>query len=284
MHSFVPDRMPALDPVAGALLGAELERLEGLGARQPYRSQGPWLEPAAVTLLDTAAEAGKVGRFQLASLEAGVAVLDRAGLMDAKGRLTAAGLTVTAPLADPQGGLFINTGYLGRGSSLQMVLGTQDALLLAGASHADLTGPEPERHAGLLQLDLVSLNDVFPALAAWLGIAPGWTAPAAPLEVSVEHLNRRLTDPDEPAPVQDAMWLRMWNEPWFLWHVSDGPEPDGDAGWGYIRAGRAGQHRVVVDGETATLLPVGSSRAYRDLTSAVEGALLNGAGSPAAES
>lgn len=276
MFDFVPDRAPALDLSAGSLLGDDVERLDGLGARQPYQSQGPWLDPAAVTLLDTAAEAGKVGRLQLNGMESGLAILDKAGLMDPKGRLTAAGLTMTAPLADPLGSLTVSAGYLDRGSSLQVALGQQDALLLAGPSHAELMGPDPGRHRDRLQLDLVSLNDLYPAVAAWLGIGPAWTVPVAALEVPVEALNRRMVDPSEPAPVTDPAWLRMWAEPWFLWHVSDGAESGDGTGWGYIGAGRAGQHRLVVDGESASLLPLNSSQAYRDLMSGIEGALFRG--------
>lgn len=277
MLDLVSDRAPALDPDATSLLGMEAERLSGLTPLQPYSSRGPWLDAAAVTLLDAAADGGRVGRFQLSGKADAVSVLGAAGLMRPDGRLTPEGLTVTAPLSANRAALKLESTFGGRTAGMQILMDEKDAMILAGPSHAELTGPDPDQHRDLLQLDLVGLNDLYPLAAAWLGIGPAWTVPAAPLAVPVAVLNRRLAEPGEPAPSADPSWHRMWNQPWVLWHVSDSYEPGQDTGWGYIGAGSAGHFRVVVDGDTATLAPTRSGQVYRELADAIEGALLRGA-------
>ncbi|MCC9175573.1 hypothetical protein [Arthrobacter sp. zg-Y179] len=279
MVSLVSEREPELDPAASALLGTDAERLSGLAQLQPYSSRGPWLDSDSVALLDVAADGGRVGRFQRAGKAGALAVLGEAGLMDPGGRLTPEGLSVTAPLSGNRAALKLESSFGGRSAGMQVLMNEQDAMLLAGPSHAELTGPEPEQHREMLQLDLVGLNDLFPALAAWLGIGPAWTVPAAPVTVPVATLNRRLAAPEEPVPTADPSWVRMWNQPWFLWHVADAYDPGENTGWGYIGAGTAGHFRVVVDGEAATITPTQSSRVYRELMDAVEGALLRGSGS-----
>ena len=61
----------------------------------------------------------------------------------------------------------------------------------------------------------------------------------------------------------------MWCEPWFIWRVQVQTAAGAVPEWGYVDAGRAGQHLLTVDEEHATLEPVTSGMAYRDLVAAL---------------
>lgn len=272
MVDIVPEREPALDEAASSILGADLEELGGLSARQPYRSRGPWLDGHAVSLLDAAAESGRVGRFQRAGRESGVAALVKAGLMDTAGRLTPEGTTVTAPLTATRTAVTIRCLHPRGSTDMQIQVDDQDALVLAGPSRSELDGGRIDRYESLLQLDFVGLAELAPTVASWLGLGPAWTITEGLLDFPTEVFDRRLASVDEPPPTEDPAWIRMWREPWFIWRVQvqtadRGPLPE----WGYVDAGSAGQHLLTVTDERASLEPTTTGMAYRDLVSALTG-------------
>ncbi|WP_312178603.1 hypothetical protein [Arthrobacter sp.] len=269
MVDIVPDREPALDEAASIVFGADLEELGGLSARQPFISRGPWLNGEAVNLLDAAAESGQVGRFQRAGRKSGLTALVEAGLMDAAGRLTPEGITVTAPLTATQAAVSIHCLHPQGSSALQIQMDDQDALILAGPSRTELDAGRLERYESLVQLDFVGLAELAPVVASWLGLGPAWTLTSGVLDFPTEVFDRRLASPDEPPPTEEPAWVRMWGEPWFIWRVqvqstTAGAVPE----WGYVDAGRAGLHLLTVDEERASLEPMTSGMAYRDLVSA----------------
>ncbi len=272
MVDIVPDREPALDEAASTIFGADLEELGGLAARQPFSSQGPWLNGDAVYLLDAAAESGRTGRFQRAGRNSGLTALIDAGLMDNSGRLTPEGITVTAPLTATQASVSIRCLHPQGSTELQIQTDDQDALILAGPSRAELDAGRIERYEDLVQLDFAGLAELAPVVASWLGLGPAWTLTAGVLDVPTGAFDRRVASADEPALTEDPAWVRMWREPWFIWRVqvqsaNGGAVPE----WGYVDAGRAGLHLLTVDEERATLEPVTSGMAYRDLVSAFTG-------------
>ena len=98
------------------------------------------------------------------------------------------------------------------------------------------------------------------------------TLTAGILDFPTEVFDRRIASEDEPPPTDDPAWIRMWCEPWFIWRVQVQTAAGGAAPeWGYVDAGRAGQHLLTVDGEHATLEPVTSGMVYRDIVSAFTG-------------
>ena len=268
MVDIVPERDPALDEAASSILGADLERLSGLSARQPYKSQGPWLYGDAVMLLDAAAESGRVGRFQRKNRESGLAALAGAGLMDTAGRLTPEGVTVTAPLTATRAAIRIHCLHPQGSSDLQIQLDDENALLLAGPSRAELDAGRTGDYEGLVQLDFVGLPELAPTVASWLGLGPAWTLTRDVLDFPTSVFDRRLLSVDEPPPTEDPAWIRMWREPWFIWRVQAQTADRGTVPeWGYVDAGRAGQHLLSATAQRTVLEPVTTGTAYRDLVS-----------------
>ena len=268
---FIPAREPAVEEPASRLRGVPLERLSGLAATQPYASTGPWLDPAAVALLYKVAQTHRIGRFERAGQESAVKALTDAELLNSAGQLTPGGQYVTNPLDRASAALTFSASYLGQPTELRVWMDDENALLLAGPSAGDFIR-EPETAAGrngALQLKFVSIAELFPVLAAWLGISPAWSLPVSPTAFPVDVLNHRHKDFGAPLPqgANEAL-AYAWSEPWFLWHVL--LDPATREGVGYLNAGGAGHFRVVVEEDQARLTSVASANVYRHLVDLVE--------------
>ncbi len=269
---YVPDREPAAEDVASRLRGTRLERLSGLAATQPFTSDGPWLDAAAVSLLHKVAQTHRLGRFERSGNEAAVKALIGAELLNEAGQLTPGGKYVTRPLDQTSAILEFSGAYLGQATALHVWMDEENALLLAGPSAGTLIR-EPETAAGQLghhQLKFVSLNSLFPVLASWLGVAPAWNLPVPRDPLPVEVLNgRQLAFGPAPEGSDEAL-AYAWSQPWFLWHLL--LDPVTEAGVGYLNAGGAGHYRVVVEEEQAFLTSIPSANVYRHLVDLVEAA------------
>lgn len=267
---FVPDREPALQEGASRLLDTPLERLSGLAATQPYASEGPWLDTAAVELLRKVAQTHRVGRFERAGKEAAINALTAAELLTPTAQLTEGGRLVTRPLDQPAAALHFAASHLGRTTGLQVWLDEENALLLSGPSPSVLVSDPATAatRAALQQLKFVSLGDLYPVLAAWLGIAPAWNLPVSPDSFPVEVLNQRLRGPSQPPAEADEALTYAWSEPWVLWHLL--MDPKSGEGVGYLNAGGAGHYRVVADDSRASLTSIPSANVYRHLVDLVE--------------
>lgn len=267
---FIPAREPAVEEPVSSLRGVPLERLSGLAATQPYASEGPWLDPAAVALLHKVAQTHRIGRFERAGQEAAVKALTDAELLNGAGHLTPGGQYVTHPLDRASAALTFSASYLGQPTELRVWMDDENALLLAGPSAGDFVR-EPETAAGrigMLQLKFVSIKELFPVLASWLGIAPAWNLPVSPSTLPLTVLNNRQRAAGPPPESADDALAYMWSEPWFLWHLLLNP---GTAeGVGYLNAGGAGHYRVVADDDRATLTSIPSANVYRHLVDLVE--------------
>lgn len=267
---YVPDREPALEEVASRVRNSSLERLSGLAAKQPFTSTGPWLDPAAVALLHKVAQTHRIGRFERSGKEPAIKALTDAELLSRSGQLTPGGQYVTRPLDRPTSALSFSASYLGQATELRVWMDEDNALLLAGPSAGTLVR-EPDTAAeqlGMLQLKFISLNELFPVLASWLGIAPAWNLPVSPSTLPVKVLNSRQLIPG-PAPegANEAL-AYVWSEPWFLWHLL--LDPVTGKGVGYLNAGGAGHYRVGADADQATLTSIPSANVYRHLVDLVE--------------
>ncbi|MCC3291647.1 hypothetical protein [Arthrobacter sp. zg-Y1110] len=268
---YVPTREPSLEEVASRLAGVPLERLSGLRAKQPFASDGPWLDPAAASMLHRVAQNGRIGRLERSGNGPSIKVLADAGLLDSAGRLTPGGRVITRPLDQPAAVLHFRASSLGQATELQVWLDGTNALMLAGPSAGVLASPseKPADTAGKLQLKFVSLHELFPVLAAWLGISPAWNLPVSPAAFPVEILNERHRDSGAPLPEgADEALAYAWSQPWFLWHLV--MDPATGEGVGYLNAGGAGHYRVVADEDQATLASIPSANVYRHLVDLVE--------------
>ncbi|MBF4993835.1 hypothetical protein ITX31_06885 [Arthrobacter gandavensis] len=266
-----PAAEPRLEPFASQQAGEPLEALSGLAATQDFRSEGPWLTPAAQDVLLLLGRGGKLGRFGLGSAQDGLEELVAAGLATGRGGLTAEGRLVVSPLGGTSGSVQFTAGSGGGKSAFYGALGSEGVLVLAGPSGARLRMGE-QAEAGQRQVDFLSLDQFFPALAAWLGLGPSWLLDAE-VNVSPAAAQARMSGasgtvvplPDEA----DAAVRHMWEQEWFIWQQVGGRTglPTG------IQAGSAGTWQLVNTASGLLLKPWPSAQAYRGLLQTVSAEL-----------
>lgn len=271
MRSY-PYKEPKPEAFASAHTGEHLEALSGVAASQDYESSGPWLSTAAQDLLFKLAAGNRPGRFGLSSVQGALDELIAAELATSRGRLSEPGRLVTSALEDVEATFTIVAGYRGASSSLQCVLGSEGILVLAGASCRSLRDGIDRN--GVRQIDFLSLDQLCPALAAWLGIGPGWPLDAHGTP-TLEQIQMRMegAGPDQvPVPPDaDPVLRNMWEQDWFMWQwTGDGAGllPTG------IHAGPAGLWELQRRESGPELRPWPSGNAYRALQQTVYGLLL----------
>ncbi|MGF9662698.1 hypothetical protein AAIH25_12590 [Arthrobacter crystallopoietes] len=264
-----PHKEPRTEAFASAHTGEQLEQLSGIAAKQPYASRGPWLTAGSLQLLQAAAESGKLGRFGIAGKAAELAPLVSAGLLTDKGKLTGQGRLVTSPWQDSVASLRITAQYRGRASVFQAWLGPEGCLVLAGPSSDQFLAGHPQ--AGH-QLDFLALDHLYPAIAAWIGIAPAWSLASEPLSIDLQTVNRRFGDETVPVPEgADPVLVNMWRQPWFVWQLL--VEPGSGRPETFINAGESGHYHLAVAEDRAELNVRPSGALYRDLARAIDRAV-----------
>jgi len=262
---------PRLEPFAARYTGEPLEELSGLAASQDYHSDGPWLSTAAQDLLLMLGKGGRLGRFGFGSAQDGLAELVAAGLATGKGRLQGQGRLVTSPLENTLGTLQLTAGLGGVRTAFYCALGPEGVLVLAGPSCTRLRSRDGAETTHR-QLDFLSLDQLYPALAAWLGIGPSWTLDeeAAPDPAAIQARMSGSGPEQVPAPEGSGPVVRhMWEQEWFIWQPAGGSTglPTG------IQAGTAGTWQLVRTEAGLVLRPWPSGAAYRSLLRAVSGQL-----------
>ena len=167
-----PHKEPHMDEFIARHTGERLEELSGIAGRQPYASAGPRISPATLELLETASQAGKLGRLVAGSRSADLAPLVEAGLLTGKGALTSQGRLVTGPWHESFASLRASAQYQGLASDFQVWISAEGCLVLAGPSAATMVSGSVGAEAH--QVDFLAADHLYPALAAWIGIArPG---------------------------------------------------------------------------------------------------------------
>jgi hypothetical protein len=266
-----PAAEPRLEPFASQQAGEPLEALSGLAATQDFRSEGPWLSPAAQDVLLLLGRGGKLGRFGLGAAQEGLEELEAAGLVTGRGRLTAEGRLVASPLDGTSGSVQFAAACGGQKSAFYGALGSEGVLVLAGPSCARLRMGD-QGDPGRRQVDFLSLDQFFPALAAWLGLGPSWLLDAE-VSISPEAVQARMSGAsgaEVPLPEKaDAAVRHMWEQEWFIWQQVDG-RTDLQTG---IQAGPAGTWQLVNSERGLLLKPWPSAQAYRGLLQTVSAEL-----------
>lgn len=217
-----PNKEPRLEAFASGHTGQLLEELSGLAGSQGYESDGPWLSAQAEELLFELGTGSRPGRFALAGKAEAVAELEAAGLVNARARLTEQGQLVASPLDSGSRTEILFSGALrSTTTSLQCVIGSEGVLVLAGPSGPSLRGGQQDE--GRRQLDFLTLDQLFPALAGWLGIGPAWplVAEGTPAWEQVQARVDGAGPEDVPPPADaDAVMRHIWQQEWFFWQAS----------------------------------------------------------------
>ncbi|MFD1845287.1 hypothetical protein [Arthrobacter flavus] len=266
-----PHKEPRMDGFLAHHTGERLEELSGIAGRQPYASAGPKISPETLELLETAAQAGKLGRLVAGSRSADLAPLVRAGLLTDKGALTSQGRLVTGPWRESFASLRLSAQHQGRASDFQVWISAEGCLVLAGPSAATMiSGPADEWH----QVDFLAADHLYPALAAWVGIAPAWNVASETSVVDGELVGARVRDRTVAPPVgADAPLVNMWQQPWVLWRLVVEPDHTHAVPATYLNAGSAGHYHLGSDDAGTHLTPVPSSAVYRVLAHQIDALL-----------
>jgi hypothetical protein len=213
---------PRRDPFL-TTLGEDVEDLSRVATAQAWASAGPTLSRKGFDLLRRSA----AGDLRVRDLGAGgVGQLDRlvaAGLLDARGRLTASGLGVAGTLAQPEGQVHVEAAVGRIPLSFQAFLRGDHAVVVATASPQPWSGSDPDAEQVVVLADTLTVDDVplgyLPgALARWVGLGPAWSLATEPELLPESLVTARLEDPDVAAPVDaDPLLREVWRQPWSLW-------------------------------------------------------------------
>lgn len=253
------DARPAADAVPEGLAeprpdehwarhGETLEDLSRLHAAQPWAGEGLALSRAAFAAFALAGRGLRGPRVRDAEA---AAELERAGLVDASGRLTEDGASTHAVLARADRRIRVETVTDG-------VPGTYEAARYAGSTVVWATA-SPQSWAGRGARGKDALESAtsgvlqwiptmhLPAeIAAWLGVGPAWPMATSPAVLPRELVTARADDATVPPPEDADDHLRaVWAEPWSTWSLT---ADTGHAVAG-LHAGRHGHLRLLDEGE-----------------------------------
>ncbi|MET0735429.1 MAG: hypothetical protein ABWY55_07280 [Microbacterium sp.] len=254
-----------LDEQAGARAGEPLESLAFVRERQGFSAEGPVVPLDALDTLAAADRRGRLPRYRRGA--AMVAALVAARLVDERDALTPEGLLVRSHWAGAAPLLEVRR----RGVPGVLSAWRGDSTVLIAASAP--AGADPFA-ADDVQLGIISLDAVVPAIAAWIGIAPAWTFSDGPLRLPAATYEERLTDAATPIPADAGPHLRRaWGERW-VEYVSSSDQRS----LRLVTAGDAGLLGVVVEGATATIDSLPSAAAFSSLLEQYSDALEFAAG------
>lgn len=228
--------------------GETLEDLSRLHAAQPWAGEGLALSRAAFAAFALAGRGLRGPRVRDAEA---AAELERAGLVDASGRLTEDGASTHAVLARADRRIRVETVTDG-------VPGTYEAARYAGSTVVWATA-SPQSWAGRGARGKDALESAtsgvlqwiptmhLPAeIAAWLGVGPAWPMATSPAVLPRELVTARADDATVPPPEDADDHLRaVWAEPWSTWSLT---ADTGHAVAG-LHAGRHGHLRLLDEGE-----------------------------------
>ncbi|WP_182976996.1 hypothetical protein [Arthrobacter cheniae] len=252
---------PALDPVASEHLGRPLEDLSRIAAVQPFVSGGPVISNEALDLLMECADGKGVGMADRFRRRAQIEELSAAGLMDASGKLAAAGLSLVAPLRGPTFSFAVGAQRADLATSVTAWVGADGAFLVSGPAPAAARGAGTPA-LGQVQVALVSAAHLPSVLVAWLGVGPAWSYIGENVAVTREAFARRLeTGALTSAPGRDPALVRLWEQPWLAWSLQESGAAAPQNTW--LSAGTAGQHLAFVNqGGSMELEPFASSAVW----------------------
>ncbi|MBG6179775.1 hypothetical protein [Arthrobacter sp. CAN_A1] len=267
-----PHKEPRMDQFLARHTGEQLEELSGIAGRQPYASAGPLITPETLELLETGSQAGKLGRLVAGSRSTDLAPLVEAGLMTGKGTLTPQGRLVTGPWRESFASVRVSAQHQGRASNFQVWISAEGCLVLAGPSAAAMTSGSAR--ADVHQVDFLAADHLYPALAAWIGIAPAWNVASAMTALDGELVGARVLDKTVAPPAgADEPLLNMWQQPWVTWRLVVEPAPETAVPATYVNAGSAGHYQLGRDEAGTQLTPIPSSVLYRVIAQQIDGLL-----------
>jgi hypothetical protein len=236
--------LPRLDPYLESI-GESVEDLSRIAADQPYESLGPLLPRQALQILATSGRKITLGLKELAE----------SGLATEKGKLTEQGRLVKEILTKPRGRIRVESSRGRTPLTFEAYVASGQAVLLASASPASLAEvPHDDilTASALVRLDVVPVEHVPIAIAAWTGMAPAWSLATNPEMIDHELLLHRADDPAVPPPADaDENLKYVWSQPWFRWTLSGSGLKSGLV---MINAGRAGHFSLSQGDENKTRL------------------------------
>jgi hypothetical protein len=270
--SAAPDQLDdydiATDDLATGAAGAPRERLDSVRNVAHYRSEGPVLSPAALTLLMEMSRGSRPGR--LGGQGSALQELQSAGLVDGH-RPAPDAKPVLEVLSAPLAQLKV-TGHHGQvASDVQVAFRGDWAVMVSGPSvhflhHEETLGIAS---SGFRQLDLVRTEQLAVDLFSWAGAGPAWTLPLEQPAVPRSAVEAHWHETTAP-PAEGPVLAEVWERPWFVWTV-EGTAASGTVADRAVRisVGDRGTYRLGDRGHEVQLVPETPEQIFRHLVGTV---------------
>lgn len=294
-----PGREPRPDTEASDAYGDAVEELGKIRTAMPWSSRGPHLAMETLEFMALYASRRRLGRFEASQNPGHVDSLVAADLMEEDGSWNAAGLFLTDAFRNTRASIEVDGGHGPTRSRLDIKVGNQTALAMAGPGSPDVLGGIG-MSTGHRQLDIVGVEGVPALIAQWVGLGPAWSVGNA-VEMDGTDFSQILQGPGPIACRSEppAGFERFWDEPWFEWSVRmvtphrsghqasaadaapfDVPSSSGQGiELRFVNAGRAGHFHYAFKGGTALLTPAPTFSVWMDLLRAYD-AVLSGQAQP----
>lgn len=266
-----PTPTGAVDPVASAAFGHDVEKIDGLVKAQPYEYDGVWVHGRTIEVLTELSDGLKLGMLHKSSYAEQLRELEALDFVRGT-RLTDVGEAVGAHLSDPQASYRITGLDSGGESWFQVWAHGPTALIVAEPGYHRVLGGQPAERPSSehFNLQLVPLPQLSTLMARWVGLQPAWNLALLPNPLPVDDLARGWLGDRTPPEDSNAAMRAWWDEPWFSWTLTStgiDSEPDDVA---YFNGGRVGHQRLFNEGDAATFVPTESTFVFTQLEDRIQ--------------
>lgn len=268
-----PAAMPsgALDPVASAAFGHDVEKIAGLAGAQPFEFDGVWVHGRTIDTLTALSDGLRLGALNKSEHAEQLKELEELELVEGT-RLTDVGETVGAHLTDPQSSYRI-TGFDTGGECWfqAWTYGPTALLLVEPGYHRHLDGePIPRPSNEHFNLKLVPLTMLSTLMSRWIGLQPAWNLQLQPDPLPLDDLARGWRGDKTPPEGANEAMRALWTEPWFSWTLTSTGVDSEPEDITYFNGGSTGHQRLFHEDEAAFFAPVASISVFLQIEDRIQ--------------
>ncbi|MGP5162881.1 hypothetical protein [Arthrobacter rhombi] len=261
----------AVDPVASAVFGHDVEKIAGLAGAQPFEFDGVWVHGRTIDTLTSLSDGLRLGALNKAEHSEQLDELEALELVNGT-RLTDVGEMIGAHLTDPQSSYRI-TGFDTGGECWfqAWTYGPTALLLVEPGYHRNLgEEPVPRPSPEHFNLQLVPLTMLSTLMARWVGLQPAWNLQLEPAPLPVDDLARGWRGDRRPPEGSNEAMRSLWDEPWFSWTLTSAGADSEPEDIAYFNGGTVGHQRLFHQGDAAIFTPVPSTSVFLQIEDRIQ--------------